>query len=89
MGRAAGLGAEADGHYRVPTRAWATCGLLSASWAVGSTSASASCSSSYSCEYESFLLLLILCLYGLYLPRLAIQIILSYMQSFLLCAVSI
>ena len=36
-----------------------------------------------------FLLSLVLCLYGLYLPRLAIQIILSHMQSFLLCAVSI
>ena len=89
MGRAAGPGVEADGHYGVPTRAWATCGLLSASWAVGSTSASASCTSSYSCEYENFLLSLVLCLYGLYLPRLAIQIILSHMQSFLLCAVSL
>ena len=36
-----------------------------------------------------FLLSLVLCLYGLYLPRLAIQIILSHMQSFLLCVVSI
>ena len=88
-GQAVGPGAEADGHYKVPTRSWATCGLLSASWAVGSTSASASCSYSYSCDYESFLLSLVLCMYGLYLPRLAIQIILSHMQSFLLCAVSI
>ena len=42
-----------------------------------------------SVSMKVFLLSLVLCLYGHYLPRLAIQIILSHMQYFLLCAVSI